>query len=196
MLMALVSCVFSSALAGAPKAAPRVPVPNVLIQAHVGQGHKIAGATVTVRDHSGGIVATGRTSGVGTAKLVARGRPSTRAPFTVSVTGGRFAGKAFDGTLVTMLSSNSGHHWAIIDYATTAAAKMGGSQSGGFKRNLVHVMRALGFETRGMFGFRDNLVLRYETRKVGSAQLLRVAQRAGAFRRFGRDQVMAIMVAL
>ena len=184
MLMALVSCVFSSALAGAPKAAPRVPVPNVLIQAHVGQGHKIAGATVTVRDHSGGIVATGRTSGVGTAKLVARGRPSTRAPFTVSVTGGRFAGKAFDGTLVTMLSSNSGHHWAIIDYATTAAAKMGGSQSGGFKRNLVHVMRALGFETRGMFGFRDNLVLRYETRKVGSAQLLRVAQRAGGWDAF------------
>ena len=184
IFLALVSCMFSTALVGAPKALKRGPVPNVLIQAHVGQGHKIAGATVTLRNHSGAIVATGRTSRVGTARMVAKGRPSMRSPFTVSVSGGRVAGKSFDGTLVTVLSATTGHHWALVDYATTAAAKMGGSQSGRFKTNLVRVMRALGFETRGMFGFHDSLVLRYETRHLGEAQLLRTATRAGGWDEF------------
>ncbi|MCX6409114.1 MAG: hypothetical protein NT143_01525 [Actinobacteria bacterium] len=181
--MALVSCVFSSALAGAPKVQPQVAArANMNVQAYVGPYRYVAGGTVTVRDQAGNTLARGKTSTRGRAALRVSGRPSVKAPYAVSVTGGAVRGKRFTGTLTTHVGSvPKRFKLTRIDYATTAASKMPGANSGRFQPNLMRVMKTLGFVTRGPFGWKTTEPLRYHSYQVGDASLSRLVRWVGGY---------------
>lgn len=185
LLLALASCIFSTALAGAPKSQPHVARANVNVQAYVGPYQYVAGGTVTVRDRSGKALARAKTSTRGRAALRVVGRPSVRAPYSVSVSGGTVRGKPFTGTLTTHVSSvPKRFKLTRVDYATTAASKMPGSGSGRFQSNLVRVMRSLGFGTSRPFGWKTTEPLRYHSYQVGAANLTRAIRRAGGYDAF------------
>lgn len=181
--MALVSCVFSSALAGAPKVQSKVAArANMNVQAYVGPYRYVVGATVTVRDQAGNTLARGKTSTRGRAALQVSGRPSVKAPYAVSVTGGTVRGKRFTGTLTTHVGSvPKRFKLTRIDYATTAASKMPGANSGRFQPNLMRVMKTLGFVTRGPFGWRTTEPLKYHSYQVGDASLSRMVRWVGGY---------------
>ena len=185
VFLALVSCIFSAALAGAPKAGAPVAGANVNVQAYVGPYRYVAGGIVTVRDASGVALEQATTSTRGRAALRVSGRPSVRAPYSVSVTGGTVRGKAFTGTLTTRVSSvPKRFKLTRIDYATTAAAKMPGSGSGRFQSNLMRVMHSLGFTTHRPFGWTTTEPLRYHSYQVGDANLMRAIRWAGGYDAF------------
>lgn len=184
-VLAVLSCIFSTALAGAPKDQPQAARANMNVQAYVGPYRYVAGGVVTVRDQSGKALARARTSTRGRAALRVPGRPSVRAPYAVSVTGGTVQGKPFTGTLTTQVGSvPKRFKLTRIDYATTAASKMPGSDSGRFQSNLVRVMRSLGFATRRPFGWKTTEPLRYHSYQVGAANLTRVIRWAGGYDAF------------
>ena len=183
ILLALVSCVFSSALAGAPKVQPKVAArANMNVQAYVGPYRYVAGGTVTVRDQAGNTLARGKTSTRGRAAMRVPGRPSVKAPYAVSVTGGTVRGKRFTGTLTTHVGSvPKRFKLTRIDYATTAASKMPGANSGRFQPNLMRVMKTLGFVTRGPFGWKTTEPLKYHSYQVGDASLSRLVRWVGGY---------------
>ena len=184
-LLTLLWCVFASAVAAAPTAQSSGARANVNVQAYVGPYRYVAGGTVTVRDASGSMLAQGTTSTRGRAALRVAGRPSVRAPYTVSVRGGTVRGTKFTGTLNTRVSSLSNRfRLTRVDYATTAASKMPGATSGRFQSNVVRVMGALGFPTRRPFGWTTTEPLRYYSYEVGDANLTRAVRWAGGYDAF------------
>ena len=152
------------------------------VQAYVGPYRYVAGGTVTVRDQAGNTLARGKTSTRGRAALRVPGRPSVKAPYAVSVTGGTVRGKRFTGTLTTHVGSvPKRFKLTRIDYATTAASKMPGANSGRFQPNLMRVMKTLGFVTRGPFGWKSTEPLKYHSYQVGDASLSRLVRWVGGY---------------
>jgi len=178
--LAALLCVCSSALAGTNDAAARARTPkNLMVQAYVGPFRYVVGAKVAVTDPvSGRTMGTGRTLRHGQVSLRVAGMPSQSAPFVVTVSGGRVRGRAFVGTLRTIVPKFS---LAVqrIDPSTTAAAKMRSARTGGFRGNLSLVRRSLGF-----VGANKNGNLWLYSRVVGDQQLLRAVKRAGGYDAF------------
>ena len=179
-LAALLS-VCSSALADANDAASRARTPkNLYVQAYTGPFRYIAGATVTVTDPATGrTMATAKTLRHGEVRLRVAGAPSRTAPFVVTVTGGRVRGRAFVGTLTTILPEVGPAAVQRVDLSTTAAAKMPLARTGGFAKNLASARRALGFVGRD-----KDQQLRFYSYAVGDRQLLRAVTKAGGYDAF------------
>ena len=178
--LAAVLCVCSSAMADSSDAAARAGSPkNLAVQAFTGPFRYVVGGTVTVTDPaSGETMGMGRTTRHGQVLLRVAGEPSRTAPFVVSVTGGRVQGRAFVGTLTTVVSelSLSLHR---VDPSTTAASKMPLARTGGFAKNFASVRRSLGFT-----GANSNQGLWLYSYVVGDQQLLRAVTRAGGYDAF------------
>ena len=178
--LAAVLCVCSSARADTNDAAERARTPkNLAVQAFTGPFRYVVGGTVTVTDPvSGETMGTGRTARHGQALLRVAGEPSRTAPFVVSVTGGRVQGRAFVGTLTTIVPELS---LALqrIDPSTTAASKMPEARTGGFGKNLASARRALGFVKAN-----KNQGLWLYSYVVGDQQLARAVTRAGGYDAF------------
>ena len=161
----------AAARAGSPK--------NLAVQVFTGPFRYVVGGTVTVTDPaSGETMGMGRTTRHGQVLLRVAGEPSRTAPFVVSVTGGRVQGRAFVGTLTTVVSelSLSLHR---VDPSTTAASKMPLARTGGFAKNFASVRRSLGFT-----GANSNQGLWLYSYVVGDQQLLRAVTRAGGYDAF------------
>jgi len=178
--LAAVLCVCSSALADSTDAAARAGSPNNLaVQAFTGPFRYVVGGKVTVTDSvSGQTVGTGRTSRHGQVLLNVAGTPTASAPYVVSVTGGRVQGRAFVGTLTTIVPQLS-LSLQRVDPSTTAAAKMPQSRTGGFGKNLASARRALGFVKAN-----KNQGLWLYSYVVGDQQLARAVTRAGGYDAF------------
>ena len=178
--LAALLCVCSSALAETSDAAVRAGTPkNLAVQAFTGPFRYVVGGKVTVTNPvSGETVGTGRTSRHGQAVLGVVGEPSRTAPFVVSVTGGRVNGRAFVGTLTTIVPGLS---LALqrVDPSTTAASKMPEARTGGFGKNLASARRALGFVKAN-----KNQGLWLYSYVVGDQQLARAVTRAGGYDAF------------
>ncbi|MEI6687867.1 MAG: hypothetical protein WCN97_00750 [Thermoleophilia bacterium] len=180
VVLAAVLCVCSSALADSTDAAARARTPkNLAVQAFTGPFRYVVGGTVTVTDPvSGETMGTGRTSRHGQTLLRVAGEPSKTAPFVVTVTGGRVQGRAFTGTLRTIVPELS-LSLQRVDPSTTAASKMPLARTGGFGKNLASVRRALGFT-----GANSNQGLWLYSYVVGDQQLLRAVKNAGGYDAF------------
>jgi len=171
----------SSALADTNDAAARARTPkNLFVQAYAGPFRFLVGSTVTVTDPvSGKTMATAKTLRHGEVRMRVAGEPSTTSPFVVTVTGGRVRGRAFTGTLRTIVSELGPLVFKRVDLATTAASKMPLARSGGFDKHLASVRRALGFVRAD-----NDQTLQYYSYAVGDQQLLRAVTRAGGYDAF------------
>ena len=187
--LAALLCLCSSALADTNDAAARARTPkNLMVQAYTGPFRYVAGATVTVTDPvSGQTMATAKTLRHGEVRMRVAGEPSRTAPFVVTVTGGRVVtitsgrvrGRAFAGTLTTIVSELGPLSLQRVDLSTTAAAKMPLARTGGFAKNLASVRRALGFVRAD-----KDQTLQYYSYAVGDQKLLGAVTRAGGYDAF------------